>query len=125
MMNGRLLPEGIDWSQGALWAFTNDPFLLHFLHRWWAWVAFGALLWLARAAKRAGERRASFALHAALGTQILLGIVTVESGMNIVAAVAHQGVGALLVAATAWAAHAAGRAAPAPAVAGYPSAKPA
>ena len=38
LMQGRLVPEGIDWSAGALHAALNDPFLLHFLHRWWAWA---------------------------------------------------------------------------------------
>ena len=108
LMQGRLVPEA-DWSHGALWAATHDPYLLHFLHRWWAWAAFAALIFLARAAKRSGERRASIAVHAAVGVQVLLGIATVLSGVELWLAAAHQLVGALLVAATAWAAHAAGR----------------
>ena len=55
------------------------------------------------------ERKASIAVHAAFGTQILLGIATVLSAMALWLAALHQLVGALLVAATAWAAHAAGR----------------
>jgi cytochrome c oxidase assembly protein subunit 15 len=49
------------------------------------------------------------ALHSAFGTQILLGIFTVWSGIALWLAVAHQLVGALLVAATVWAVHALGR----------------
>jgi cytochrome c oxidase assembly protein subunit 15 len=108
LMQGRLVPEA-DWSRGALWAFANDPFLLHFLHRWWAWVAVAALIVLARRAKRAGGRSASIAIHSALGTQILLGIATVLTGVALWLAVLHQLVGALLVAATAWGAHAVGK----------------
>jgi len=109
LMNGSLLPQA-DWSHGVGWALTHDPFLLHFLHRWWAWIAFAALMVLARSARRAGSRRASVAVHSAVGVQILLGIATVLTGVALWLAVAHQLVGALLVAATAWAAHSAGRA---------------
>jgi len=108
LMNDRLIPDGIDWTKGAGWAFTHDPFLLHFFHRWWAWVAAAALVVLSRKV-RPVNRRASIAIHSAFGTQILLGIATVMSGMNIAFAVLHQAVGASLVAAFAWGAHSLGR----------------
>ena len=109
MMNGHFFPEGVDWDKGALFAFTHDPFLLHWLHRWWAWAAVVALILLARAAKNAGNRRASIALHSAFGIQIILGIGTVQSGMELWVAVLHQAVGALVVVSTAWCAHSIGR----------------
>ena len=109
MMSDSFLPTGIDWSQGALHAFTSDPYLVHFIHRWWAWVAVAALLVLARAAKRAGDRGASIAIHSAFGLQVILGIATVMTGVNITLAVLHQAVGALLVASIAWGAHSIGR----------------
>ncbi len=108
LMQGRLWPAGIDWSRGGAFAFTHDPILLHFLHRWWAWVAVAALVLLARRV-RLFERRASIAIHSAFGTQILLGIATVMSGMALWLAALHQAVGALLVVATAWGAHVLGR----------------
>ncbi len=107
-MNGHLVPEGIDWSQGVLWAMTNDPYLIHFIHRWWAWVLVATLILLARKVKAAGARPASIAIHSAFGIQILLGIATVMSGVNIALAVAHQATGALLVACTAWGLHSLG-----------------
>lgn len=107
-MQGKLYPDGVDWSGGFLHTLSSDPFLTHFIHRWWAWVAAAALILLARAV-RPGERAASVAIHAAFGTQILLGIATVMTGMNIVLAVLHQAVGALVVAATAYGAHVLGR----------------
>ena len=64
---------------------------------------------LARQVRRAGVRPASVALHSAFGVQILLGIATVLSGVALWLAVLHQLVGALLVAAAAWSAHAVGR----------------
>ena len=109
LMNDWLLPDGIDMSRGALSALANDPFLTHFVHRWWAWVAVIALVMLARRTRRAGARGASIAIHSAFGAQILLGIATVMTGVNIVLAVSHQAVGALLVAATVWGAHILGR----------------
>lgn len=107
-MQGKLVPDGIDWSQGTLFALTHDPYLLHFLHRWWAFVAVAALVVLARKV-RPLDRRASIAIHSAFGTQILLGIATVMTGIALWLAVLHQAVGALVVAATAWGAHRLGR----------------
>jgi len=108
LMQGRFVPEGIDWSGGVLHALTHDPFLIHFTHRWWAWVVVIVLVLFARRL-RPVDRRASVAIHSAFGTQILLGIATVMSGINIVLAAAHQAVGALLLAATIWGANSLGR----------------
>jgi heme a synthase len=109
LMNGQIYPAGVDWSQGVLYAMTHDPFLLHFAHRWWAWAAVAALVVLARRLKVIGQRGPSIAIHSLFGLQILLGIATVFSGMNITLAILHQAVGALLVASAAWGAHALGQ----------------
>ena len=108
LMNGDVFPRGVDWTQGAGHAVLYDPFLIHFLHRWWAWGVVAVLIWLARAAKGAGVRRASVAIHAAFGTQILLGVATVMSGVALWLAVLHQLVGALVLVATVWGGHAIG-----------------
>ncbi len=109
LMQGSLFPEGIDWDRGPLHAVLHDPYLIHFIHRWWAWVVVAILIVLARKLKRGGQRSLSVALHSAFGTQVLLGVFTVWSGVALWLAVAHQLVGALLVAATVWAVHALGR----------------
>jgi cytochrome c oxidase assembly protein subunit 15 len=109
-MQGKFFPEGIDWSAGAFHAFGYDPYLVHFTHRWWAWVLVAILTIMGRRLRKAGYRPVSIALHVAFGTQILLGIATVMSGVEIWLAVLHQLVGALLVMATIWGAHALGRA---------------
>ncbi|WP_336985294.1 COX15/CtaA family protein [Altererythrobacter aquiaggeris] len=106
LMQDRLVPEW-DTSRGFFWAATHDPYLLHFAHRWWAWIAVIALVVMARRVKPV-NRLASIAIHSAFGTQILLGIATVMTGVALWLAVAHQLVGALLVAAFAWGAHALG-----------------
>lgn len=106
LMQGRFIPE-FDTSKGMFWAITNDPFLIHWMHRWWAWVAVAALVIMARQVKPV-NRKASIAIHSAFGIQILLGIATVMTGVEFHLAVLHQLVGALLVAAYAWGAHAIG-----------------
>ena len=107
LMQGRIVPE-YDASRGFAWAALHDPFLIHFLHRWWAWAVVVVLIVLARKV-RAIERRASIAIHSAFGVQIVLGIATVAAGMPLWLAALHQFVGALLVAATAWGMHILGR----------------
>jgi cytochrome c oxidase assembly protein subunit 15 len=105
-MNGRFFPDGVDWSHGIGFALTHDPFLLHFMHRWWAWVVVAVLVMFARQVKKVeGARAASIAIHSAFGTQIVLGILTVLSGIAIWLAVLHQATGALLLAATVWGEH--------------------
>lgn len=109
LMNGRLFP-GDSIAAGPIGTLlVDDPWLVHFIHRWWAWIAVAGLVVLARAARKAGSRPASIAVHSAFGIQILLGIATVMTGVNIVVAALHQLTGALLVIATVWAAHAVGR----------------
>ncbi len=56
-MNGRFVPEGIDWSSGVGFAMTHDLYLLHFMHRWWAWVVVAVLVVLARKVKKLGDAR--------------------------------------------------------------------
>jgi cytochrome c oxidase assembly protein subunit 15 len=110
LMNGHFVPEGIDWSRGPIFAATHDLYLLHFLHRWWAWVVVAVLVVFARKIRKApGARAASIAVHSAFGTQIILGILTVLSGIAIWLAVLHQATGALLVAAAVWGAHELGK----------------
>lgn len=108
LMQGRLLPE-ISWDQGFWWTLTHDPFLLHFLHRWWAWVVVAIMVVFARKIRKAGCRPASIAIHSAFGTQIILGIITVLTRVDLWIAVLHQLVGAILVATTVWGMHVLGR----------------
>jgi len=110
LMQGSLFPDGVDWSHGPLHALINDPFLVHFVHRWWAFVVVAVLVVLARKLRALGRRDVSIAIHAAFGTQILLGVATVWSGVELWLAVLHQLTGALVVASAVWGAHVAGRA---------------
>ena len=109
LMNGRFFPHEVLGTRplGAL--LVDDPSLVHFIHRWWAWVTVVVLVLLARRAKRMGHRGASIAIHTAFGVQILLGIAVVMSGVNLTLAALHQLVGALLVVSVTWGVHASGR----------------
>jgi cytochrome c oxidase assembly protein subunit 15 len=108
LMQGRLVPDGIDWEAGAIRAALYDPYLVHFLHRSWAWIVVAVLIVLARRVRHL-DRRASVAIHIAFGSQVLLGIATIYSGMAIWLAALHQLTGALVLVATIWGVHRLGR----------------
>ena len=108
LMQGSLVPAGIDWLRGTGHALLYDPFLVHFVHRWWAWLVAAVLVVMARHL-RGLNRRASIVLHSVLGTQILLGIATVMSAVTLWIAALHQLTGALLLVTVTWCAHLLGR----------------
>jgi cytochrome c oxidase assembly protein subunit 15 len=108
LMNGSLVPPIIDWSDDLWSKLNNDHYMIHFIHRWWAWVTVGFLIILARRI-REQSKKASIAINSAFGVQILLGIATVMTSVNIYFAVLHQAVGALVVISTAWGVHLLGR----------------
>src|SRR3546814_14967335 len=78
-MNDHFVPEGIDWSAGVWMAVTNDPFLINFLHRWWAWATALALLLLARALWRRGGQGEAAGLALGVAGQVAPGLATVSS----------------------------------------------
>src|SRR3546814_11848002 len=96
-MNDHFVPEGIDWSAGFWMAVTNDPFLINFLHRWWAWATALALLLLARALWRRGGQGEAAGLVLVVAGQVALGLATVVTGVSMGIAVSHQVTGAILV----------------------------
>lgn len=109
-MGGRLFPEGVAFLK-PLWAnLVDNPIVVQFVHRWFAWVAAAILLSLAWAAHKAGVKGPVHAIATFLILQIGLGIATLLTGVDIHVAVAHQAVGALLVASTAWTAQRLGKA---------------
>jgi len=106
LMGDRFFPAGgwrPDWSLPV--NAIDNPVVVQFVHRWFAFVVLAAVIVLARAARRAGLRPRSIALHSVVGTQILLGIFTLLSGVRIWLAVPHQAVAVLLLAAIVWTAH--------------------
>jgi cytochrome c oxidase assembly protein subunit 15 len=106
LMGETLFPAGgwrRDWP--ALVNALDNPIVVQFVHRWFAFVALAAVIIVARAARRRGLRPRSIALHSLVGIQILLGIFTLLLGVPIPLAVTHQAVAVLLLATMIWTAH--------------------
>jgi cytochrome c oxidase assembly protein subunit 15 len=110
LMNDHFVPEGIAWWGSLARTVTSDPYLIHFLHRWWAWGAAAAILLMARQLKAAGGSGLSFVLIAGVLLQIVLGIATVVTGVALPIAVGHQLAGAVLLGLAVAGAHRLGRA---------------
>ena len=108
LMNGAFWPGETQRGESLGHALFADPAVVHFIHRWWAWVTVAALIWLARQVRKSA-RPTSVAIHIAFGTQIILGISVVMAGMPIWLSALHQLVGALVAAATAWGIYELGR----------------
>ncbi|TAK08300.1 MAG: heme A synthase [Rhizorhabdus sp.] len=104
-MGEQWFPSG-GWNPAlGLANLYDNPIVVQFIHRWWAWIAAFAVLALARAARNRGATGPVHAIAALVILQILLGIATLMTGVQIGIAVAHQAVAVLLLAATLWAAH--------------------
>lgn len=110
LMNGSFFPGPTEIGRGLGHELVADPAIVHFIHRWLAWVVVAMLVIMARRLRRLDRRPASIAIHIAFGTQIILGIATVMSGVALWLAALHQLCGALLVVATVCGAHGLGRA---------------
>jgi heme a synthase len=108
-MGGRFFPEGVPLLEPAWRNLVDQPIVVQFTHRWFAWVAAAAAIMLAVKAKRAGVKR-MWLIHLLVTLQIALGIATLLTGVAIPIAVAHQFVAALLLAALVVAAHGLGSA---------------
>ena len=103
-------PAGAEWMQPALRNFVDNPIMVQFVHRWLALAVAVLALALATRAWLARHHREGAALGVAVILQVQLGILTLLSGVQIDIAVAHQGMAALLLAATVAAAHKLGEA---------------
>ncbi|WP_184058888.1 COX15/CtaA family protein [Sphingomonas aerophila] len=106
LMGDALFPSDVPLT--GVGQAVNDPVVVQFIHRWLAFVAAAALVWLATRAHRAGSS-AGVAVVGLVCLQIALGIATLLSGVQIGIAVAHQANAAVLLIATVAAAHAVGR----------------
>ena len=98
-------PAGAEWMQPALRNFADNPVTVQFVHRWLAFVVAGFALWLGLKAWLRGLRIEAAALVGAVTAQIIFGILTILSGVQIDIAVTHQGMAVLLLAAMLTAAH--------------------
>lgn len=109
LMGGRFFPENPGWLEPLWRNAVDNPIVVQWLHRWWAWVAAGVLFGLAVRTQRDGGRQPAVLVKLLLALQIALGIGVLLSGVEIWLAAAHQAVAALLLASTVWSAHILGR----------------
>jgi cytochrome c oxidase assembly protein subunit 15 len=104
-MGDEWFPSDAPMLEPFLRNLVDNGIVVQFVHRWLAWgvAAFAALLSLA--AWRRGHPLHATAVAAAVLLQILLGILTLLSGVQLWIAVAHQGMAALLLTAIVATAH--------------------
>ena len=107
LMGETLFPAGALPAGAGARELVDNPFVVQFVHRWLAFVTAAGLLALAWQAGRIGSR-AGLVVVGLTVLQIVLGIATLLTGVNIHVAVAHQLNAALLLIATVAAAHRSG-----------------
>ncbi len=105
LMGDAWFPAGTPMMSPAIANAFDNPVVVQFIHRWFAFAAAAGLWWLAVRAIRAGGLRAGWLVIALVVTQIGLGVATLLSGVQIDIAVAHQANAALLLIAATAAAH--------------------
>ncbi len=109
LMGGRFFPD-TSWLDPLWLNAIDNPIIVQWAHRWWAFVAAAALLYLSRRTLAEGSRGPARTVLFLLGVQIVLGIATLLTGVELWVAATHQAVAALLLAATILCAHKLGRA---------------
>jgi cytochrome c oxidase assembly protein subunit 15 len=104
-MGDEWFPSGAPMLQPFLVNFVDNPIVVQFVHRWLAFVVAALAVALGVQAWRRGFAVAAAAVAASVAIQILLGIATIVTGVELWIGVAHQGMAALLLAAILFAAH--------------------
>lgn len=97
MMGHEWFPAGVEMLQPFLRNFVDNPIVVQFVHRWLAFIVALAVILLAVECWIRGLRPYAWLVVSAVALQILIGIVTLLSGVHIWVAVAHQGMAALLL----------------------------
>jgi len=111
-MGDQWFPVDAPMMEPFLRNFADNPIVVQFIHRWLAFVVGVVAIWLAVHGWLKGQRFDALLLSGAVVAQILLGILTLLSGVLIDIAVAHQGMAALLLAALLNVGHGLGRTTP-------------
>jgi cytochrome c oxidase assembly protein subunit 15 len=105
LMGDSLFPShGWNLHWGVIENLRDNPVVVQFMHRWWAWAAATVAVLLAFKA-RSKWRAAPVVITLLVTVQILLGIETLLSGVAIPIAAAHQAVAVLLLSTLVVAAH--------------------
>jgi cytochrome c oxidase assembly protein subunit 15 len=110
LMGDSFFPADVPMISPAWRNAVDNPVVVQFIHRWFAFVAAAGVVTLAVQAIRSGGAITGRVLIGLVTLQIILGISTLLSGVEIGVAVAHQTNAALTLIAATFAAHAIGRA---------------
>ena len=105
MMGSEWFPADTPMLEPFLRNYVDNPIVVQFIHRWVAFAVAVIVLLLAFEAWSRGLRSEAIAAVAAVFVQILIGIMTLLSGVDLWIAVAHQGMAAILLGAIVLAAH--------------------
>ena len=105
LMGDSWFPEGAPMLEPWLRNFVDNPIVVQFVHRWLAFAVAVVVLLVARDTWRRGAQLPAMLLVFTLAAQIMLGILTLLTGVALSIAAAHQGMAALLLAALVLAAH--------------------
>jgi heme a synthase len=104
-MGDEWFPAGTPMLQPFIVNLVDNPIVVQFVHRWLAFVVAALAIALGLRAAARGEAGPGMLLIAAVSVQILLGIATLLTGVELWIAVAHQGMAALLLGAVVLVAH--------------------
>jgi cytochrome c oxidase assembly protein subunit 15 len=107
-MGEEWFPAGTPMLTPFLVNLVDNAIVVQFVHRWLAWAVAASVFVLAWSAWRRGFHAAALTVAAAVLFQILLGILTLLTGVELWIAVAHQAMAALLLASMVATAHALG-----------------
>ena len=105
LMSGEFFPAGTPMLEPFLRNFVDNGIMVQFIHRWLAWGVAAFAILLAWQSWKRGDQFHSMAVVSAVAFQIVLGILTLLSGVALWIAVAHQGMAALLLCAIVATAH--------------------
>lgn len=97
LMGDEWFPVGAPMLEPWLRNLVDNPIVVQFVHRWLAFVTAAAIALVARAAWNRGAQSLAIALTTVVAAQILLGIMTLLTGVAFHLAVAHQAMAAVLV----------------------------
>jgi heme a synthase len=98
LMGDELYPSAAPWLEPMLRNFVDNPVTVQFVHRWFAFAVLAGVATLAAQAWRRGRHDVAAALLGAVTLQILLGIATIVTGVQLWLGVAHQAMAAILLA---------------------------
>ncbi len=84
LMGGEFAP-GYMFTQFGSWLenAVSEPVTVHFIHRWFAWVVLGLVVWLWLAARRGAGPRVKAGPQVIAGTRWLLGFVGVQIALGV------------------------------------------